>query len=273
MSAAGRPPRAAERATQPDAGATLPPGLRAQLALDDRSVPPAVADLATRLRPGVDPEPLWRNQLGGLTVALGDAVLKHVPAQIVRDHPREPTPLDEAERIAWVGDRHPVPRVLDAGADDDGQWLLTARIDATTAVAERWRAEPRATVRALGAALRRLHDALPVDGCPWRLPDALLADTPAHDLVVSHGDACAPNTVLDDAGRFAAHVDLGALAVADRHLDLAVGLQSLEWNYGPGWEAEYLASYGLDADPARLARWWAWWNSGGSESRSADSEP
>lgn len=234
---------------------------------------PAVASLAARLRPGIAPEPLWRNQLGGLNVALGDAVLKHVPAQVVRDHAREPTPLEEAERLAWVGDRHPVPRVLDAGADDDGQWLLTARIDATTAVAERWRAEPLATVRALGDALRRLHDALPVDGCPWRPPDALLADVPTHDLVVSHGDACAPNTVLDDAGRFAAHVDLGALVVADRYLDLAVGLQSLEWTYGPGWEGEYLASYGQGADPERLAHWRAWWNAGGVESRSAESEP
>lgn len=272
MSEVARDPRGDEVCAAADGGAAHP-SLRAQLALDDRRVPPVVTALAARLRPGADPEPLWRNQLGGLTVALGDAVLKHVPASVLRDHPREPTPRDEAERLAWVGDRHPVPRVLDAGADDDGQWLLTARIDATTAVAERWRAEPRATVRALGAALRRLHDVLPVDGCPWRLPDALLADTPAHDLVVSHGDACAPNTLLDARGHFAAHVDLGALTVADRHLDLAVGLQSLEWNYGLGWEAEYLASYGLDADPARLARWRAWWNSGGSESRSADSEP
>ena len=38
-------------------------------------------------------------------------------------------------------------RLLDAGADDYGQWLLTARIDATTAVAEPWRSAPRATVR------------------------------------------------------------------------------------------------------------------------------
>lgn len=273
MSTGGCPPNAAERAAQPDAAAALSPDLRSQLALDDRRVPPAVVALAARLRPDIAPEPLWRNQLGGLTVALGDAVLKHVPAAVLREHPAEPTPLDEAVRLNWIGDRHPVPRVLDAGADDDGQWLVTARIDATTAVAERWRAEPRATVRALGAALRRLHDTLPVDGCPWRLPDALLAATPAPDLVISHGDACAPNTLLDARGRFAAHVDLGALTVADRHLDLAVGLQSLEWNYGPGWEAEYLASYGLDADPARLADWRAWWNAGGSDSRSAESEP
>lgn len=255
------------------------PDLRAQLALDDRSVPPIVRSRAARLRPGVDPEPLWRNQLGGLTVALGDAVLKYVPADVLREHPAEPTPMQEAERLAWIGDRHPVPRVLDAGTDDDGEWLLSARVDATTAVAERWRAEPRTTVRVLGAALRRLHDALPVAACPWRAPAALAAGgSPAAsaidgDLVVSHGDACAPNTLLDARGAFAAHVDLGALAVADRHLDLAVALQSLEWNYGAGWEAEYLASYGYDADPARLASWRAWWNAGGAAGRSAGSEP
>ena len=41
-------------------------------------------------------------------------------------------------------------------------------------------------------------------------------------LVVCHGDACAPNTLLHDDGRFAAHVDLGSLGVADRWADIAV---------------------------------------------------
>ena len=54
---------------------------------------------------------------------------------------------------------------------------------------------------------------------------------PIDRLVVCHGDACAPNTLIDDDGRCCGHVDLDALGVADRWADLAVATMSLEWNY------------------------------------------
>lgn len=55
----------------------------------------------------------------------------------------------------------------------------------------------------------------------------LLVDPPPVDrLVVCHGDACAPNTLLSGDGHFAAHVDLGALGLADRWADLAVAAWS-----------------------------------------------
>jgi aminoglycoside phosphotransferase len=65
----------------------------------------------------------------------------------------------------------------------------------------------------------------------------LVADMPDIDkLVVCHGDACAPNTLLTVDGTCSGHVDLGVLGVADRWADLAVATWSAEWNYGPGWE-------------------------------------
>ncbi len=55
-------------------------------------------------------------------------------------------------------------------------------------------------------------------------------------LVVCHGDACAPNTLL------------GALGVADRWADIAVATWSTRWNYGPGWEDLLLDAYGIARD-------------------------
>jgi kanamycin kinase len=230
--------------------------------------------------------PVWRNELGGVTYQLGEGpdrlFAKWSPAGSGIE------PAREAARLRWAG-RYlaTVPQVLDHGADPDGRWLLTAGLPGENAVSARWKADPRAAVTAIGHGLRRLHDTLPVADCPysWSAAGRLtvvrqrhrdgvldpaewnrdhagisvamaldrLADTPPVDrLAVCHGDACAPNTLLDDAGEWAGHVDLGLLGVADRWADLALATWSLGWNYGPGWEEVLLAAYGIDPDPERI---------------------
>jgi kanamycin kinase len=251
------------------------------------TVPPFVRRLAA----GGRVTPVWRNELGGLTFRLdpagapAGAPAGRGPARFVKWSPVA-TGLDlaaEAVRLEWAGAWTPVPRVLDHGTADDGdgpaQYLVTAALPGRSAVDPRWLAEPATAARALGEGLRALHEALPVAGCPFdwgvreRLgrtapgagPDAAeraaLADAPDVDrLVVCHGDACAPNTLLDDAGRWSAHVDLGRLGVADRWADLAVAAWSTEWNYGPGYEDLVYAAYGVEPDAERIAyyrRLWA----------------
>jgi kanamycin kinase len=77
---------------------------------------------------------------------------------------------------------------------------------------------------------------------------------------VCHGDACAPNTLLDDDGRWTAHVDLGTLGLADRWADLAVASMSLDWNFGEGWQPEFFAAYGVRPDADRIRFYRALWN-------------
>ncbi|WP_296194248.1 phosphotransferase [uncultured Microbacterium sp.] len=131
-------------------------------------------------------------------------------------------------------------------------------------------------MRAVGAGLRALHDALPVKACPFswsvaeRIVDAsrrgihvpaALADPPPIDrAVVCHGDACCPNTLLAADGSPIAHVDLGALGVADRWADIAVAAMSTEWNYGPGYEDLLIEAYGVEPDRERLAYYRDLWN-------------
>ena len=43
-------------------------------------------------------------------------------------------------------------------------------------------------------------------------------------------DACAPNTILSDAGQWSGHVDLGTMGTADRWADLAVATWSTAGN-------------------------------------------
>jgi kanamycin kinase len=227
----------------------------------DVDVPAAVVALLGRVRL----LPVWRNELGGLTFEVLDGIhrfVKWAPAG---------TDLDlaaEAERTIWVGDRFPVPEVLalhDAG--DDGSVLVTRAMAGASAVASAGLADPARTVALLGEALRALHEALPVEGCPfdWSVEArsaraGILAPPvpPVDRLVVCHGDACAPNTLIDGE-RWTGIVDLGALGVADRWADLAIATWSLEWNFGPGWDDRLLAAYGIDADPQRTAAYRHLW--------------
>ncbi|HVX43951.1 MAG TPA: aminoglycoside 3'-phosphotransferase [Mycobacteriales bacterium] len=213
-------------------------------------------------------ELVWENGLGGRTFRLGsDRFVKWVP-------PGEPE-LDipaEVARLRWAAQFTPVPVVVAAGET----WMITTALPGETAISERWKRDPEPAVTAIGRGLRALHDALPVEECPFswsvesRLPLAesapqavrefLAAPPPIDRLVVCHGDACAPNTLLDGSGRWVAHVDLGQLGVADRWADLAVATWSTEWNYGPGWEDTLLRAYGIAADPVRIAYYRKLWD-------------
>jgi kanamycin kinase len=174
----------------------------------------------------------------------------------------------EARRLRWAHGFALVPQFLEQGSDETGSWLVTAALPGESAISPRWKADPELAVRVAGASLRSLHDELPVSQCPFewsvetrrrnvhptKIGHPKLTETaPDIDkLVVCHGDACVPNTLITPDRRFAGHVDLGDLGVADRWADLAVGTWSTEWNYGPGWEALYLDSYGIAADDDRI---------------------
>ncbi|MGH3099254.1 MAG: aminoglycoside 3'-phosphotransferase [Streptosporangiales bacterium] len=239
--------------------------------------------------------PVWLNELGGLTCEIGT----HPDRRFVKWAPAG-SGIDlgaEGARLRWAADFTQVPRVLGEGAGRNGAWLVTEALPGTMAVSDRWKQEPRTAVAGIGAGLRAMHDALPVSACPfsWSAADRLadtyrraergqidpsswhpehrhltlqraldvLADAPAPDrVVVCHGDACAPNTLLDDRGRCTGHVDLGELGVGDRWADLAVATWSATWNYGPGWEGPLLEAYGVHPDHDRIRYYRLLWDLG-----------
>jgi kanamycin kinase len=205
-----------------------------------------VPDVVSRIAAGRPVRAVWLNELGSLTFRIGcgeDGI------EYVKTGPGEFAA--EADRLAWASRYTPVPRVLGCGTD----WLHTAGLPGKSAVHPHWVARPRQAARAIGAGLRMLHDALPVESCPWVRAD--FWDAPPIDrVVVCHGDACAPNTLIDAStageARCSGHVDLGALAVADRWADLAVAMLSLRWNYPSLFEEDLLDAYGIEPDAVRI---------------------
>lgn len=237
---------------------------------------------------------VWRNELGGLTFRLGEG-----PSALYAKWTPAASGLDLAEEVArltWVAGRLAVPEVVDLGADDEGSWFVSRALAGENAVAPRWRARPAIAVRAVGEGLRAIHETLDAARCPfsWRrgerrrraeeraadgslddtvfdfefeglaLVDALaeLREDLEEDLVVCHGDACAPNTLIGEDGRWSGHVDFGHLGVADRWADLAVAAWSTRWNYGEGWEEALYHAYGVAPDDRKIRYYRLLWSVG-----------
>lgn len=237
---------------------------------------------------------VWVNDLGGITLALGAGPsarhLKWAPRSSGIDL------TEEIERLAWAGAYTVVPEVLTAGADSVATWFESRSLGADNAIAPARHQDPSATARELGRSLREFHEALPVADCPfsWSVAERLarvralarsgdlddrlpsrwfeeltlsaaldeLDDAPALDAVVCHGDACAPNTLIDEDGRAIAHVDLGTLGVGDRWADLAVLAWSTVWNFGPGHEESTYEGYGVEPEPDKIRYYRLLWELG-----------
>ncbi|MFI5313302.1 MAG: phosphotransferase [Candidatus Dormibacteria bacterium] len=220
-------------------------------------VPRVVVEMAA----GRQADLVWRNELGGLTFRIDDGFLKWNPRGNGIDLERE------RARLGWISDRHPAPRVLAAGSDDEAQWLLTAALPGDCAVDDTWRARRPEAIRAIASGLQALH-AIPVDDFPdawasdtWvgRTPDSLGPRPTVDQLVVVHGDACAPNTLISANGSWVGNVDFGDLAVGDRWADLAIASLSLDWNFGEGHQHELFEAYGIEADVTRIRYYRALW--------------
>lgn len=198
-----------------------------------------------------------------------------------------PALADETARLRWARPYVSVPTVLDQGSNADLDWLVTDSLAGQPAVDQPEPFGPVVVACALG--LREFHEALPVRGCPFDFrsevaiehvrrrigtglvdPELDFHDEHRHltpqaafaelrrlrpgreDLVVCHGDYCAPNLLLTD-GRVTGWVDLGELGVADRWWDIAVGAWSAGWNFGPMYEDVFREAYGVEPDPDRQA--------------------
>ena len=217
--------------------------------------------------------PVWRNGVGGLTFAVAPGGTGSSVAFYAKWNPIDSgeSLSEEAARLEWLADRHPVPRMHSLDVYEHAEVLITHALHGESAVAEQWKADPNRTLRALGEGLRQLH-AVPIVDCPfdWGVSHrmrlggvaaASLGPAPAPDkLVLCQGDPCVPNTLLAADGSFLAHVDFARLGVADRWADLAVMTMSFAWNYRDYDESVFWHAYGIAPDLDRIAFYRKLWD-------------
>lgn len=196
-----------------------------------------------------------------MTFRIEDQFLKWNPRITGIDLERERT------RLEWLAGRHPAPRVVAFGSDDDCQWLVTDTLPGEHAVGDAWRARTHEAIRAIATGLRALHSVSTADvPTQWsaeswvtRTPASIGPRPPIEHPVLVHGDACAPNTLISPDGLWTGNVDFGALAVGDRWADLAIASMSLDWNYGEGHQEEFFGFYGTQPDEERIRYYRALW--------------
>jgi aminoglycoside 3'-phosphotransferase-2 len=208
------------------------------------------------------------------------------PSLFVKREPEAPLAelRGEAERLRWLAAAGiACAPVLDLAAFDGHDWLLLGALPGRDLLASG--IEPAAGIGLLAQALRALH-ALDPRSCPFDhrpgvriahararmaaglvdeddldddnqglAPELLFARLEdmapqSEDLVVTHGDACLPNLIVDDAGRW---IDCGRLGVADRWQDLALAARDIGEEWGQAWVAPFLRAYGVGADGAKIS--------------------
>lgn len=191
----------------------------------------------------------------------------------------------EKERLFWLQGRLPVPQVLYYGEAHSKAYLLLSEIPGKISCAEVFKVDLPRLVKNLARSLRMIHN-LPIADCPFdhRLPN-VLAQAKFHienglvdesdfddervglsaetvfqqlltrqtslapqDLVLTHGDFCLPNVLLDPFSyEVTGFIDLGRAGVADRYQDLALATRSLAYNWGTEWVEMFFAEYGIPA--------------------------
>ena len=218
--------------------------------------------LPAALRQKLEGKPFEQNTIGlsgaGVLV-FDDLVLKTAPADSVS--------LREAEMMAWLQDKLPVPKVIHSCVENGQSWLLMSRLQGQMACDERYMQRPEVLIPLLARAMKQLWQ-VDVQDCPCRfsLEDRLLLaednvrhgrcetenvepetygpngfkdpehllrwlkdHRPPMDPVLSHGDFCLPNVFFKDDG-VSGYLDLGFCAVADRYQDIALCYRSLVHN-------------------------------------------
>jgi len=195
------------------------------------------------------------------------------------DHGNDGIPIArEKNAMDWLCSKLPVPRVVAYHNTETAEYLLTTRI---SGIPSHDTADKAQTVRLLAEGLRAIH-AVCIDNCPLpnycaaalltqaehnvttglvtvesltrrgdtRSPAQALAEVhtlkPVQDeLVLTHGDYCLPNIMID-SGCLTGFIDWGYAGIGDRHRDFIAAEYSIRRNLGEPWIAPFLDTYGRD---------------------------
>lgn len=244
-------------------------------------------DLPASLR-AVLPAARWEEITNGHSGAQVWRSTRHIVKTQLRHGAQGVTLQQERERLRWLSGRLPAPQVVAYDTTDMHEYLAMTRLPGIDLTHEDARLHPERVVNLLARALRELH-ALPIRDCPFNMSlnialhlsrervqaglvdetdfdeerqgrtatslfNELLKTRPVwEDLVVTHGDPCLPNFIVNGE-LLEGLIDVGRLGIADRHADLALTYRSVLHNLDEQHAEHLLDQYGrekVDMDKVR----------------------
>lgn len=188
----------------------------------------------------------------------------------------------EYEMLKWLKDKISVPEVIYQSNNTDYEFLLLTEIPGKVSHEVFSRADIETNLKILAKGLQSFH-VIPMGGCPnevdvdkmiqhakerleqglindenfdirWKhkTPDELFEDVkrlmPKEiDKVVTHGDYCLPNVLINN-NELSGFVDLGFAGINDRYYDLAAISWSISYNFGQKWLPYFFEQYGINYD-------------------------
>ena len=188
----------------------------------------------------------------------------------------------EADALQWLGRCLPAPEVVFYERVANTDYLLMRALPGLPASDSAWKHNPKRLTELLANTMRALHNldwrTCPFDqrtatklqnaagrvrqglvdatdfeaenrgSTPQQLLDRLYKNQPdTDDLVVTHGDFCLPNVLLDD-WTLSGLIDVGGLGFGDRYQDLALCVRSLQHNLNTTrYTPVFFQAYGLKA--------------------------
>ncbi len=192
----------------------------------------------------------------------------------------------ECECLQWLENKLPAPRVIHFEVNQGKHYLLTSAIPGDMLFEVDLPIERKLELMAESA---RMWHSLSIDDCPfdWTLNtqievarhnlnngrihatkfDPIYYGQSEHelfsnllnaipdgdeDLVVTHGDLCLPNILIDkESQEISGFVDVGTMGISDRHLDLVLASRSIQYNLGGKYIERFYELYGVPIDPEK----------------------
>jgi aminoglycoside phosphotransferase len=194
----------------------------------------------------------------------------------------------EHARLQWLQGKAPVAKIISFD-EKEGEYRLVTEAMPGIMAHECEVSQREEVVKVIGRALKKLHS-MPIDDCPFDntienqlaeaasntqagivdesdfdpmhlgmtaqelLPKLMEAKPKTFENVFTHGDHCLPNIFIDPVTlEVTGYIDLGNCGVSDRYLDLGITLNTLDHNFGPGFDGVFFEAYGLeDVDLSRI---------------------
>lgn len=244
----------------------------------DIKLPEKIANLTRDL-------PYFEENIGcsdSRVLIFGDMVLKIEPQNSLTDR--------QNTMLCWLDGKIAAPKILQSETVNGVNYLLMSRIHGKMSCDIEYLTQPKTVIPALAEGLKMLWT-VDITDCPFMYTlDDMLADAERHiseidktrwqgtfptpaeqldwlrshkyadDFVLSHGDYCMPNVMLEN-GQISGFIDMAQCGAADRWYDITLCLQSMERNFsgffgGKKYEgfdrALFFDSLGIEPDSEKI---------------------